>query len=452
MWNRVQDLDAASGVKVPEWQEILPANYIFLAYPGGHLMLITRKLWFLPLVVLFLTSSSIFSVVALAPIFDRYADAVLGQPDFISWSPNNGGISAQSLNRPGGIAIDPASGRLYVADTYNNRVLSWPGAASFANHAAADIVFGQGGVFNTNTANKGGVSANSLYRPSGLAVDGQGNLYVADTDNHRILRFNNPPVSNTEADMVFGQGGVFTSNSANNGGTASDDSLNRPAGIALDSGGNLYVADTANNRLLKFNNPNTTDTTADLVIGQPNFTATAFVDPPTAASLTQPEGVAVDSAGNLYVADTGNFRVVGYEIPLATHKSASRLFGQENLTSNVEYCVTAPSASNMCYPTGLFIDSSGVLFVSDVQFDRLLLFYTPLSGAPPLNADEVIGQPDFTSELTPKPPYSYGLDYPNAVFVDSQRNLYVSDSNNNRVLRFDTVGATNFIYLPVNRK
>ena len=119
-------------------------------------MLITRKIWFLPLVVLFLIISPIVSTVALAAIFDRYADTVLGQPDFMSWSPNNGGVSAQSLNKPGGIAVDPASGRLYVADTFNNRVLSWPSAASFASHAAADMVFGQGNDFTTNIANKGG--------------------------------------------------------------------------------------------------------------------------------------------------------------------------------------------------------------------------------------------------------------------------------------------------------
>jgi sugar lactone lactonase YvrE len=413
-------------------------------------MLITRKIWFLPLVVLFLIISPIVSTVALAAIFDRYADAVLGQPDFMSWSPNNGGVSAQSLNKPGGIAVAPASGRLYVADTFNNRVLSWPSAASFASHAAADMVFGQDNDFTSNIANKGGPSAISLHGPGGLVVDSQGNLYVSDTENHRILRFNNPPSNDTIADDVFGQGGNFSTTLENNGGMANDNSLNRPNGLALDSGGSLYVADTANNRLLVFSNPltDTTPTNADLVIGQPDFNSATFSDPPTARSLRQPEGVAVDSAGNLYVADTSDFRVLGYNAPLATHMPANRVFGQANLVSNVDPCYIGPAAANMCYPTGLFVDTSGVLFVSDVQFDRVLLFYTPLSGFPPVNADEVIGQPDFSSELTPKPPYASGMDYPNAVFVDGSRTLYVSDSNNNRVLRFIPDGSYNRIYLP----
>ncbi len=171
--------------------------------------------------------------IALAPLYDRYADAVLGQPDFIAYQANNGGVSAQSLNKPGGIAIHLPSGRLYVADTFNNRVLSWPSAASFTNHAAADMVFGQGGSFITNTPNNGGSSAGSLDGPTGLAVDSNGNLYVADTDNHRILRFNNPPAGDTNADMVFGQGGVFNTNTANKGGVSAN-SLNWPGGLAVE--------------------------------------------------------------------------------------------------------------------------------------------------------------------------------------------------------------------------
>jgi sugar lactone lactonase YvrE len=203
--------------------------------------------------------------------------------------------------------------------------------------------------------------------------------------------------------------------------------------------------------MLRYNAP-LSDVAADLVLGQPDFTTSSIVTPPTEASLNQPEGVAVDAAGNVYVADTANYRVLGFVPPHANGNDATRVFGQDNLTTNVEYCILAVEADNLCNPIGIFVDSSGVLYVSDVQFDRVLLFYTPLSGSPPVDADEVIGQPDFTSETTPKPPFSYGLDYPNAVFVDSQRNLYLSDSNNSRVLRFDTVGATDFIYLPINRK
>ncbi len=385
---------------------------------------------------------------ALAAIFDRYADAVLGQPNFSSTVPNNGGVSAQSLYKPGGIAVDPASGRLYIADSYNHRVLSWPSAAAFVNHAAADMVFGQGGDFTTNTANKGGISANSLNRPEGLIVDSQGNLYVADRGNHRVLRFNNPPSGDTTADYVFGQGGDFTTNTANKGGISAN-SLSSPTGVAVDASDNLYVADTNNNRILKFDNP-TSDATADLVIGQPNFTSAS--SGAGANGLSQPQGVALDLAGNLFVTDTGNFRALGYVAPLATNQAATRVFGQISLDANLDNCVLLPAANTLCEPVGIFVDQLGVLYISDVQFDRVLLFYTPLVGAPPVDADEVIGQPDFTNEFNPKPPYSYGLDYPNALAVDSQRNLYLSDSNNNRALRYDTVMPQAYLFLPITKK
>ena len=410
-------------------------------------MLRTRRFTILPQVLLLLTLSSIFPSAALAAIFDRYADAVLGQPDFKATLANNGGISAQSLNKPGGVAVDSASGRLYVADTRNNRVLSWPNAAGYHSHDAADLVFGQGNDFTTNTANKGGVSADSLNYPSGLAVDSQGDLYVADTRNNRVLEYHDPAATNTTADHVFGQPDFATTNPTT---PPSDNSLNLPYGVAVDSNDNLFVADTNNNRVLKFNAP-LTDSQADQVFGQPDFTTNLPPATPSASSLNQPQGVALDLAGNLYVADTANYRALAYNAPL-TNTDADHVYGQVNFASAVEYCVSVPAANNLCLPAAVSVDSQGVLYIADTEFDRVLLFYTPLTGSAPVSANEVIGQLDFTSELVPDPPYSYSFNYPNALVVDSQRNLYVSDSNNSRLLRFDTVGASDFIYLPINRK
>jgi sugar lactone lactonase YvrE len=406
----------------------------------------TRKFWFLSLVLSFFIFSFIFPGAALAAIFDRYADAVLGQPDFKAILANNGGISAQSLNKPGAVAVHAASGRLYVADTRNNRVLSWPSAASFLTHDPADIVFGQGDDFTTNTANKGGISVTSLNHPSGLVVDSQGNLFVADTQNNRVLEYNAPPSNDTTADRVFGQPD-FTHNTPL---PPSNTSLNLPNGLAVDGSDTLFVADTNNNRILKFNTP-LLDTTADQVFGQPDFNTSTPPSTPSASSLNQPLGVALDLSGNLYVADTTNYRALAYDAPLS-NTTADHVYGQVDFTSAFENCVSVPSASNLCLPSAVAVDSQGVLYIADTEFDRVLLFYTPLTGSAPISADEVIGQADLTSELTPNPPFSYGLNYPNGLFVDSQRNLYVSDSNNSRVLRFDTVSASDFTYLPINRK
>lgn len=143
-----------------------------------------------------------------APL-DTTADAVLGQPDFTTNLPNQpGGLPAGnnlSISNAAHVAVGP-DGRLYLSDSDNNRVLSWPDAASFASGDAADLVIGQPD-FVSSTPNNGGVSASGFFLPQGLAVDAAGNLWVTDAFNSRVLKFNNPltDATPTEADLVIGQ-------------------------------------------------------------------------------------------------------------------------------------------------------------------------------------------------------------------------------------------------------
>jgi hypothetical protein len=134
----------------------------------------------------------------------------------------------------------------------------------------ADRVFGQGGSFTSRVCNLGGISASSLCGLGGVAVDRAGNLYVADgrsigghsipeapprpSPNHRVLEYDSPLTTDTVADHVFGQGGSFTSNTCNLGGISAS-SLCVPFGVAVDAAGNLYVADQANNRVLEYDSP-----------------------------------------------------------------------------------------------------------------------------------------------------------------------------------------------------
>ena len=176
-----------------------------------------------------------------------------------------------------------SAGNFHVADYGNNRVLEYftpysgtgtPGIPGFPGDTTADVVFGQA-KFTTNDKNHLGlntISATSLFNPSGVALDSAGNLYVADFSNNRVLEYNTPLSTNEAAAVVFGQGGNFATNTANNGGISAT-SLFSPSGVVLDNAGNLYVADNSNNRVLEYNTPLTTDTTADLVFGQGgNFT------------------------------------------------------------------------------------------------------------------------------------------------------------------------------------
>ena len=191
-------------------------------------------------------------VLRYAPPFvtNMNATQVIGQPDFVSNTANNGGASASSFNGPGYAAVDSA-GNLYVSDFGNNRVLEYNTPAT--TDAVADRVFGQPN-FTTVTVNTGGISAQSMASPDGVAVDSADNLYVTDRTNCRILVFNSPLTSNGMANRVFGQGGSFTSGVANNGGRSAG-SLSGPVGLAFDAKRNLYVCDVNNNRVLSYDHP-----------------------------------------------------------------------------------------------------------------------------------------------------------------------------------------------------
>ena len=230
------------------------------------------------------------------------ADVVYGQLG--SFTTNNygaGGINANSLAGPQAVALD-SSGNLYVADTYDNRVLFYP-----AGSTTATRVYGQLGSFTTGTVNNGGISANSLEYPYGVALDGSGNVYVCDYYNNRVLFY---PSGSTTATQVYGQFGSFTTGTVNNGGISSN-SLEGPIGIALDSSGNLYVIDQINSRALFYPSGSTTATQVYGQLG--SFTTNAPNKGGISAnSLYYPWGVALDSSGNLYVADHANNRVLLY--------------------------------------------------------------------------------------------------------------------------------------------
>ena len=262
-------------------------------------------------------------------------------------------------------------------------MLGWKNAASFGNGTPADLVIGQPDFFSSIASRP---ASDSLCTPAGVAVDGSGNLYVADSGNSRVLEYTSPftacggvfPCVGGPANLVFGQGGGFTSSGCD---TDTDDGkLNRhrpvrPLGVAVDGSGNVYVADSVTAGCWSTTRPLTTDVTADQVFGQGgDFTAnTCNFDTettnPTANDLCDPTGVALDGSGNLYVADTDNSRVLEYTSPLS-NSTANTVLGQGgDFTSNdCDFDAVDGSSSNidLCSPAEVAVDAAGDLYVADI--------------------------------------------------------------------------------------
>jgi uncharacterized repeat protein (TIGR01451 family) len=372
---------------------------------------------------------------------DTTADAVLGQPGLNTNGINAGGVSASSLQEPRGLALNTQSPRLFVADSGNNRVLSWPNPAAFSNNQAADVILGQPNAVSI-LENVGSLtpSAKTMANPRSVAVDSAGRLYVADSGNKRVLRFDPPFSTNQAAVQVFGQNGDFTKNDQATQLNPTADNLGNPDGIAVDTQDNLYIADRFLHRVSIYLAPATSNnTTADLVIGQPNLTSAALnqnAPLPAANTLAMPIAVGLDSANNLYVADEGNNRVLLFLAPLSNNKNAVRVYGQPNFSQSISNNPTR-SATTLSGPVGVAIDpATGNLFVADALNNRILEYTDPQNDS---TADRVFGQFDaFTTGTVNLGGVSAGsLSDVAGVVLGTSGTLYASDRLNQRVLRYN---------------
>ena len=345
--------------------------------------------------------------------------------------------NASSLAGPVGIAVD-GSGNLYVSVPVDNRVMVFPTATPTG--AAASTFFGQTDPSST-TANAGAAplaSPSSLAQPGDVKLDSNGNVFVSDAGNHRVLQF---PHGGKSALRVWGQSN-FVANSANQVKPAS---ISTPYKMAIDYSSSpfvLYVSDTANHRILVWKDSVRfrSGDAADLVIGQPNLrTAAANVDSqgsgkPTQTSLFAPEGIAVNPYdGTLYVADAGNHRVLRFPRPVdqAGRIMPDAVIGQSNFTTADSALV---SAGSLRTPAGVAIAPNGNLFVSDSGNNRVLEY--PAGSGHGASAIRVYGQPSMNSSIGASQLSAQTLSGPQGIAVDAASNLYVADTAANRVVIF----------------
>jgi sugar lactone lactonase YvrE len=337
----------------------------------------------------------------------KAADFIYGQPNGYSNLPGNTAVEPEGrLYAPRGVAVDTDG--VYISDYDRNRVLFFPHGSALATR-----VYGQPD-FLSGVANYGGVSANSLSHPWGLAVDSEG-LYVADYYNSRVLFF---PKGSTTATRVYGQPD-FASVTSNNGGVSAN-SLSYPEAVAVDVAGGLYVSDSANNRVLYYPPGSTTATFA---YGQDsldrNYSGGGI------GQVAQSKGVAVDASG-VYVTDYGNHRVLYFRFG---ERYASRVYGQPSFYSYLPN-PGGIGPNTFQQPNGLAHDGTG-LYVSDYLNSRILYFPGEST-----TATAVYGQTDFTTVRM-----NYGGVTPMGFYVPwgvatSADHVYGFDSYNARVIRW----------------
>ena len=340
-----------------------------------------------------------------------------------------------NLFGPRGAVLAGGEGPLFVCDTGHHRLLIWSRSPAFDN-TPADIVIGQPDFSSEGRNAKGEVRAFSLNVPTGIAWS-EGVLAVADAWNHRILLwFGAPTRSNQPADLVLGQAD-FRGGEANRGRAAcAADTLNWCYGVAI-AEGRLYVADTGNRRLLVWDTiPCRNGQPADLVLGQHDF---GTRDENCGCNVDRvgmrwPHAICAGNA--LFLADAGNNRIMGWNsLPRSNGAAADFVLGQENFTGNDHNRARYdPSAASLNMPYGIALHES-CLIVADTANSRLLEFAQFAPGFP---AQRLAGQFTFNKKGDNRwsAPGRDKLCWPYSVTACDTA-VVIADSGNNRVLLWD---------------
>jgi streptogramin lyase len=312
--------------------------------------------------------------------------------------------SAARFNYPYGVAVD-GSGNVYVADTYNHTIRTI---------TPAGVVTTLAGTAGSVGSADGTGSAARFYYPQGVAVDGSGNLYVADLGNHTIRKITPAGVVTTLA------GTAGSSGSADGTGSAARFYL--PYGVAVDSSGNVYVADTHNNTIRKITPAGVVTTLAGTAASFGSADGTG-----SAARFNYPYGVAVDGSGNVYVADPGN-NTIRKITPAGVVTTLAGTAGSSGSADGTG------SAARFWSPGGVAVDGSGNVYVVD-NFNHTIRKITPAGVVTTLAGTALSsGSADGTGSAA-------RFYYPSGVAVDGSGNVYVADTNNYTIRKITPAGV-----------
>ncbi|MBK6980993.1 MAG: VCBS repeat-containing protein [Betaproteobacteria bacterium] len=330
-----------------------------------------------------------------------------------AFSGDGGPATAANFALPVAIALDSA-GDLYIADRYNYRV------RKVDANGIVSTVAGNG---SATHGGDGGPAMQAGIAPIGLAFDAAGNLYIADTDNHRIRRVGTNGIITT----VAGNG---VAASSGDGGAATAASIGKPCGIALDASGNLFIADEQFHVIRRVSTGGTITTVAGT--GSPSFGGDG--GPAAAAALDAPCGLAFDTAGNLYISDKNNFRVRRMSPDGVIHAFAGNgpyLFGY------TEDGIPA-TQTVLSRPHAVATDAAGNVYIDTPETERIRKvdpsgIISTVAGIGPVGYGGFVGDGGPATRST--------LRHPARIAVDVAGNLYIPDSDDARVRKVSAGGT-----------
>jgi sugar lactone lactonase YvrE len=315
---------------------------------------------------------------------------------------DEGTATGIELWSPAGVAV--SGGAVYVADGLNNRIRKISPAGTITTIAGID---------DPGNAGDGGPATDAqLNDPTGIAVDNHGNLYIADKYNNRIRKV-------TPQGMISAFAGTGVQGFGGNGGTATAALLNAPAGLMADSAGNIFIADAGNNCIREV-------TTAGIILnfagnGTPGFSGDGRAA--TAAQLYLPNGMAIDTAGNIYIADSWNYRVRKVTpAGIITTIAGTGIAGYAGDGA-------IDTAAQLNLPTGIAADRAGNIYIADQGNNRIRRILpggimTTLAGTGNAGYSGDGGAAAIAD-----------LNAPPAIAVDAGYNLYIAEQQNNRIRR-----------------
>lgn len=294
---------------------------------------------------------------------------------------------AAKLSSPVGVAFD-TNGNLFIADSGNARirVVAKTAGTYFGVAMTANFIHTVAGTGATGATGDGAAALAALLdTPTGVAFDAAGNLYIADSGNHRIRAVNTVPgtyfnVAMT-ANNIYAVAGTGAAGSTGDGAAATAALLNTPRKVAFDTTGNLFIADSANNRIRVVNKTagtyfgvamtvNNIYVVAGTTAGLSGDGAAA-----TAAQLSAPSDIAFDATGNLYIADTGNSRIRAVNTAAGTYfgvvMTVNNIYTVAGTTAGTSGDGAVATAAQINLPQGVAFDASGNMYIGDSTSNRI---------------------------------------------------------------------------------